>query len=80
MWPTLNPVDAVTRVNREVERAITPEPARHPRPGGTRRAPKIGATPKDVVWRRDKAELWRYHGGADPLRPAARLRPQPRQP
>ena len=22
--------------------------------------PKVGQTPKDVVWRRDKAELWRY--------------------
>jgi polyhydroxyalkanoate synthase len=22
--------------------------------------PKVGTTPKDVVWRRDKAELWRY--------------------
>ena len=26
--------------------------------------PKIGASPKDVVWRRGRAELWRYHGGA----------------
>jgi len=25
--------------------------------------PQIGATPKDVVWRRDRAELWRYRGG-----------------
>jgi polyhydroxyalkanoate synthase len=23
----------------------------------------VGATPKDVVWRRDRAELWRYRGG-----------------
>ena len=22
-----------------------------------------GATPKDVVWASDRAELWRYHGG-----------------
>ena len=42
--------------------------------------PRVGATPKDVVWRRDRAELWRYRGGPDPLRPAGRLRPQPRQP
>src|SRR3954464_7387247 len=26
---------------------------------GTNR-PEMGRTPKDVVWRRDKAELWRY--------------------
>jgi polyhydroxyalkanoate synthase len=24
----------------------------------------VGGTPKDVVWRRDRAELWRYRGGA----------------
>jgi polyhydroxyalkanoate synthase len=29
---------------------------------GTHR-PKLGATPKDVVWQRDKAQLWRYRGG-----------------
>ena len=23
----------------------------------------VGRTPKDVVWQRDRAELWRYHGG-----------------
>ena len=63
MWPTLNPVDAVARVNREVERAILRSrygirgPSDDP-------GPRIGATPKDVVWRRDKAELWRYHGDA----------------
>ena len=26
--------------------------------------PRVGASPKDVVWRRGRAELWRYHGGA----------------
>ena len=25
--------------------------------------PSVGVTPKDVVWRRDRAELWRYRGG-----------------
>ena len=29
-----------------------------------RSRPKLGATPKDVVWQRDKAQLWRYRGGA----------------
>jgi polyhydroxyalkanoate synthase len=24
---------------------------------------RVGTTPKDVVWRRDRAELWRYRGG-----------------
>ena len=27
---------------------------------GTHR-PKLGVTPKDVVWRRGRAQLWRYH-------------------
>ena len=26
-------------------------------------APKLGATPKEVVWQRGKAELWRYRNG-----------------
>ena len=26
-------------------------------------APQVGATPKEVVWRRGKAELWRYRNG-----------------
>ena len=25
--------------------------------------PKVGASPKDVVWRRGRAQLWRYRGG-----------------
>ena len=63
MWPTLNPVDAITRVNREVERAILR--SRHGIRGPSDEpGPKIGATPKDVLWRRDKAELWRYRGDA----------------
>jgi poly[(R)-3-hydroxyalkanoate] polymerase subunit PhaC len=63
VWRTLSPVDAVTRVNREVERAILRSRYGIRGPSGEP-GPKIGATPKDVVWRRDKAELWRYHGGA----------------
>jgi polyhydroxyalkanoate synthase len=27
------------------------------------RKERTGATPKDVVWKRDRAELWRYRGG-----------------
>ena len=63
MLPSLNPVDAVARVNREVERAILRSrygirgPSDDP-------GPRIGATPKDVVWRRDKAELWHDQGDA----------------
>lgn len=70
MPPTLKPTellarvnqDLVGRVNRDVERSI-----RRARNGiryvsGTTR-PKVGATPSEVVWQRDKAQLWRYSGG-----------------
>lgn len=62
MAPTLNPLDLATRVNREVERSLlrARNGVRYVR--GTHR-PALGATPKEVVWRRGKAELWRYTGG-----------------
>ena len=37
------------------------------RPGPSR--PKVGRTPKDVVWRRHKAELWRYRNDDVRYRP-----------
>ena len=54
--------DLVGRVRREVARS-----ARRTRNGvryvtGSGRA-RVGMTPREVVWKRDKAELWRYHGG-----------------
>lgn len=52
--------DAAARVRREVERSVLR--ARN----GIRYATSpanVGVTPKDVVWRRDRAELWRYRGG-----------------
>jgi polyhydroxyalkanoate synthase subunit PhaC len=62
MPPTLNPVDLVSRINRDVERSVlrARNGVRYVR--GTHR-PKVGATPKEVVWRRGKAELWRYRNG-----------------
>ena len=62
MPPTLNPVDLVTRINRDVERSLlrARNGVRYVR--GTI-SPTIGATPKEVVWRRGKAEVWRYHNG-----------------
>ena len=55
------PADLLTRVNRDLERSVlrARNGLRYVR--GTHR-PKLGATPKDVVWQRDKAQLWRYHG------------------
>jgi polyhydroxyalkanoate synthase subunit PhaC len=56
------PSDLVGRVNRDLERSVlrARNGLRYVR--GTHR-PQLGATPKDVVWRRDKAQLWRYRGG-----------------
>jgi polyhydroxyalkanoate synthase len=58
----LSPVDLLANVNRDVERSYlrARNGLRYVR-GSTR--PKLGTTPKDVVWQRDKAQLWRYRGG-----------------
>jgi polyhydroxyalkanoate synthase len=58
----LSPADLLGRVNRDVERSYlrARNGLRYVR-GGNR--PALGATPKDVVWQRDKAQLWRYRGG-----------------
>ena len=62
MPPTLNPVDLVSRIKGDVERSLlrTRNGVRYVR--GTH-APKLGTTPKEVVWKRGKAELWRYRNG-----------------
>src|SRR6188472_95426 len=62
MAPSLNPGDLVERVTRDVERSVlrARNGIRYVR--GTHR-PKLGVTPKDVVWRSGKAELWRYRRG-----------------
>jgi len=59
---TLNPGELLTRVNRDVERSVlrARNGIRYVR--GSHR-PALGMTPKEVVWKRDKAELWRYKGG-----------------
>jgi polyhydroxyalkanoate synthase subunit PhaC len=57
-----SPTDLLARVNRDVERSLlrARNGVRYVR--GTNR-PKLGVTPKDIVWQRDKAQLWRYRGG-----------------
>jgi len=51
--------DLLSRVNVDVERSLlrARNGLRYLR--GTHR-PQLGVTPKDVVWQRDKAQLWRY--------------------
>jgi polyhydroxyalkanoate synthase len=59
----LSPADLLARVNRDVERSYlrTRNGLRYVR--GSQR-PKLGTTPKEVVWHRDKAQLWRYRSEA----------------
>jgi polyhydroxyalkanoate synthase len=66
--PALSPSDLIGRVNRDVERSLlrARNGIRYVR--GTHR-PQVGATPKDVVWRRGNAELWRYRNGTRRYRP-----------
>ena len=59
MTPALSPTDIVARVSRDIERSAlrARNGVRYVR--GASRA-KVGITPKDVVWERDRAQLWRY--------------------
>ena len=59
MAPPLSPADLLSQVNRDVERSYlrARNGLRYVR-GRVR--PKLGTTPKDIVWQRDKAQLWRY--------------------
>jgi polyhydroxyalkanoate synthase subunit PhaC len=61
MSPSLSlaPADITRRVERDVQRALQRGRNGLRYAAGTTR-PKVGQTPKDVVWRRHKAELWRY--------------------
>ncbi len=57
------PAELVARVRRDVGRNLLRARNGVKYVTGIDR-PKVGTTPKDVVWRRDKAQLWRYHGDA----------------
>jgi polyhydroxyalkanoate synthase subunit PhaC len=59
MAPIPKPGDLVARVNRDVERSVLRARNGLRYVAGTHR-PQVGATPKEVVWRRGKAQLWRY--------------------
>ena len=68
MASALAPDDLLRRIDGDVRRAV-----RRGRNGlryaaGTSR-PRVGLTPKDVVWRRDKAEVCRYRSDAVHLHP-----------
>jgi polyhydroxyalkanoate synthase subunit PhaC len=63
MAPSIAPSELVARVNRDLERSLlrARNGVRYVR-GSSK--PKVGATPKETVWQRDKAQLWRYHGAS----------------
>jgi polyhydroxyalkanoate synthase subunit PhaC len=63
MSPSLAPGDLLNRVERDVQRALQRSRNGLRYAAGTTR-PKVGRTPKDVVWRRHKSELWRYRSDA----------------
>jgi polyhydroxyalkanoate synthase len=66
--PSLAPSDVMHRVERDVQRAVQRGRNGLRYAAGTSR-PKVGQTPKDVVWRRHKAELWRYRNDDVRFRP-----------
>jgi len=63
--PPLDPAELITRVQRDVERSVLRARNGVRYVTGSSR-PRLGTTPKDVVWRRDKAQLWRYRRDDEP--------------
>jgi polyhydroxyalkanoate synthase len=59
MPPVPNPLDVLDRVRRDVERNALRARNGIKLAAGTDR-PGVGQTPKDVVWRRGRSELWHY--------------------
>jgi polyhydroxyalkanoate synthase len=62
------PTDLLARVRRDVERSILRSRNGLKLLSGVGR-PEVGLTPKEVVWRSGKAELWRYRSSQRSLRP-----------
>ena len=59
MTTTTPPTDLAARVRRDVARNLLRARNGVKYVAGVDR-PNVGATPKDTVWRRDRAQLWRY--------------------
>ena len=60
MLTTAAPAELAGRVRRDVGRNLLRARNGVKYVAGIDR-PKVGQTPKDVVWRRDRAQLWHYH-------------------
>ncbi len=63
MPPTVDPTELVSRVRRDVGRNLLRARNGVKYVAGIDR-PQVGQTPKDTVWRRDRAELWHYRSAA----------------
>ena len=55
--------DLAARIGKDVERSIL-RARNGVRYAAAMARPREGATPKDVIWNRGRAALWRYRGGA----------------
>ncbi|WP_219414916.1 alpha/beta fold hydrolase [Pseudonocardia nigra] len=64
MPPVPNPLAVLDRVRRDVERNALRARNGIKLATGTER-PGVGLTPKDVVWRRGRCELWHYRNESD---------------
>ena len=65
--PPLNPHSVLARVRRDVERNALR--ARNGIRLVTGARPSVGCTPKDVVWRRGRTELWHYRNDGGRVAP-----------
>src|SRR5450759_745411 len=61
-----SPADMLGRIRRDVERSALRARNLIKYVGGLDR-PQVGQSPKDVVWSRDKAELWHYRRVGKPV-------------
>jgi polyhydroxyalkanoate synthase len=64
----VTPTDLVSRIRREVERNVSWARNGLRYVAGVGR-PEVGCSPKDVVWRRGKVQLYRYHSDDRTLGP-----------
>jgi len=68
MASVFSPSDLAARIRRDVERSVLRAKNGIKFVAGIGE-PVVGQTPKDVVWKRDKVELWRFHSDDRQYRP-----------
>ena len=68
MASLLNPTELASRIRRDAQRSVLRAKNGVKYLAGVDR-PKVGLTPKDTVWTRDKLQLWRYKNDNIQYRP-----------